>query len=529
MNLVVASDALAMPGTLLVERYFVESVLGMGTYGRVLRALDTVTGKVVALKEFARQSGAAGRFLQELGCLFELSHANIMGCESFVMAGRCRYLVCEYMAGGSLRDALSSRALSTSGLVDVLLDVANGVVHAHDHGILHRDLKPENVLLQRQGARLVAKVADFGIAAIAGSMDAQACIGSPAYMAPEQFSDSYDERVDQYALGVMLYEILCGVRPFRGTPAELMSLHLRREPEVHLWVPRLFSRTIRRALAKKPERRFASVRHFRDALLLAVANEGHSLDQEGWPTIEGPELIVSMRGRTYVSARDSLHVLDPRGRPIDVQERADDVVGAEDVVAIRRKTSVVLSSSRGSRTLTGIPEDASLALSSDGTLAFSHRGSLVTIDPRGRTERVAEFVASAPCFVGLEQKLGWFELAQGGSLFRSGNLSIEISGVVEKACSNRGRFEVVARDAQDPGKVHLVRFGQVGVVEAPGTDVSTDGETYYSVSADGSLSSFNCGSGKVARTRLLAPLLAVGAGPENVVCATTEGQLVRFS
>lgn len=529
MNLVVAADALAMPGTLLVERYFVEAVLGMGTYGRVLRALDTVTGKVVALKEFARQSGAAGRFLQELGCLFELSHANIMGCESFVMAGRCRYLVCEYMAGGSLRDALTARTFSTSTLVDVLLDVSRGVVHAHDRGILHRDLKPENVLLDRQGTRLVAKVADFGIAAVAGSMDAQACIGSPAYMAPEQFSDGYDERVDQYALGVMLFEIVCGVRPFRGTPAELMSLHLRREPEVHLWVPRLFSRTIRRALAKKPDRRFASVRHFRDALLLAVANEGQLLDKEGWPTIEAPELIVSMLGRTYVSARDALHVLDPRGRPIDVQERADDVVGADEMVAIRRKSTVIVSSVRGSRTVTGVPEDASLALSSDGTLAFVHRGALVTVDPRGRAQRVAESGASAPCFVGLEQKLGWFERAGGGSHFRTGGVSIDVAGTVEKACSNRGRFEVVGRDSLEPGKVHIVRLGQVGVVDAPGKDVSTDGETYYSVSEDGSLSSFNCGSGKVARTRLLAPLLAVGAGPENVVCATTDGQLVRFS
>lgn len=529
MNLVVAKDAAAHPGSLLVDRYFVETLLGSGTYGRVLRALDTGTGKTVALKEFSREHGQSGRFLQELGVLFDLRHPSVIACDSLVMAGRYRYLVCEYMEGGTLREAIFAKTFPPSVLAGLLVQVADGIAYAHERGILHRDLKPENVLLTRRTGGVTAKVSDFGIAALVGSADAQSCIGSPAYMAPEQFSDQYDERVDQYALGVMLFEVVCGARPFRGSPAELLALHLRKEPEVFSWVPRLLSRILRRALAKRPERRFASVAHFADALRLALAHEASEIDKDGWAEFPQPRAILSLVGRTVVSARDGLFVLDGRGRVVDSQAPADSVMGAEDFLGVRRAERLSIRSSRSARTLDGIPREAKLALSAEGTVAFEYGGQVVLVDERGRHETLAARAAHSPCFVGVEQTLAWFERRGGRDVLRIGSADLELSGTVHDVCPSASRFELVARDAEHEGRVHLVRLSGVGSADVPGGSFTTDGETYYAVTDDGSLASLNCSSAKVARTRLDSPITLVGAGPDGVVCATSHGRIVRFS
>ena len=529
MNLVVSKDVAAQPGSLLVDRYFCEALVGSGTYGRVLRAVDTGTGKTVALKEFSREQGQSGRFLQELGVVFDLRHPHVIACDSIVMTRKYRYLVCEFMEGGTLREALVQKTFAPSTLAELLVQVADGMAYAHDRCILHRDLKPENVLLTRRGGELAAKVSDFGIAALVGSADAQSCIGSPAYMAPEQFSDRYDQRVDQYALGVMLYEVVCGTRPFRGSPAELLSLHLRKEPEIFPWIPRLFARILRRALAKKPERRFASAAHFADALRLALSQESIELNADGWPQVSEPRQLLSLVGRTVVSTRDGLLVLDERGRVVESQAPADEVFGVEDFLATRRAERVVIKSGRSTRTLDGIPTSARLALSAEGAIAFEHDGNVVLVDERGRHETVTRDGAHLPFFLGAEQTLAWFAPKGNHDVLHVGGADIELDGKVADVCPSASRFELVARDVEREGCVHLVRLSGIGRADVPGGRFTSDGETYYAVTDDGSLASLNCVSAKVARTRLEASIALVGAGPEGVVCATSKGRIVRFS
>lgn len=529
MNVVVAHDAAAVPGALLVDRYFVETVLGTGSYGRVLRALDTATGTTVALKEFERDKGQSGRFLQELGVLFDLQHPNILAAESLVMAGRHRYLVCEYMEGGTLRDAILDHSLPASVLAGIVADVAKGIGYAHGRGIIHRDLKPENVLLSRREGQVCAKVADFGIAALVGSADARAAIGSPAYMAPEQFSGTYDERIDQYALGVMLFEVVCGTRPFHGSPTELLALHLRREAEVFAWVPRMLARVIRRALAKKPERRFASADHFADALRLALLHEGEAIDRDGTTVVVGATKVVSLVGRSLVASAEGIVVIDERMRTIDRLEPADEVVGSEDFWCLRRGDRAALCGGRSSRALDRIPAGARIAVSAEGAVAFEHDGAIVSVDLQGRYETVAARNASCPCFVGPDQVLTWFESRSGRSYLRLGDAELSIHGVPRDVCASPTKVELAYRDATVAGRIVLVRLGAVLDAELECGELSTDGHTFYATTPEGELASINATSSRVARTRLSERVALVGAGPSAIVCVADSGRVFRFS
>ncbi len=529
MNIVVTHDVAAVPGSLLVDRYFVETVLGQGSYGRVLRSLDTATGRTVALKEFERDKGQSGRFLQELGVVFDLRHPNILAAESLVMAGRHRYLVCEYMEGGTLRDAILERSLSPSALATLIAAVARGIGYAHSRGIVHRDLKPENVLLSRRGGALHAKVSDFGIAALVGSADARASVGSPAYMAPEQFSEVYDERIDQYALGVMLFEVVCGTRPFHGTPSELFAMHLRRNVAVFDWVPRMLARVVRRALDKRPDRRFSTAVHFADALQLALLHEGNAIDRESLTYVAGATKAVSVAGRSLVVAPDRVVVVDDRARVVDTLRGADDVVSADDSWAIKRGDEVHVVGPRGSRTVHGAPARSRIALSSGGALAFEHDSAIVVVDSSGRFETVVDGGASSPCFVGPEQLLAWFETGAKGSILRLGNARIPVEGTPRDVCACPNKVEVVFRDASRPDRVVLVRLGDIVAIELACGQVTTDGRTFYAATTEGELASINAMSGKVARTRLEERVAVVGAGPAAIVGVTEGGRVFHFS
>ncbi|MGH3276574.1 MAG: protein kinase domain-containing protein [Streptosporangiaceae bacterium] len=217
-------DATLSPpaGQLLDGRYRVESRLAQGGMATVYLGRDTRLDRVVALKiahhDLAGDDGFIQRFISEARAVAQLSSPNVVGVFDEGTTGDINYIVMEYVAGPTLREVLRARGrLTVQEALDVIEGVLNGLAAAHRAGIIHRDVKPENVLLGRDG---VVKVADFGLAraaVVAEATRAGLIIGTAAYLAPEQVSQSQsDARTDVYAAGVMLFEMLTGEQPHTG-------------------------------------------------------------------------------------------------------------------------------------------------------------------------------------------------------------------------------------------------------------------------------------------------------------------------
>jgi serine/threonine protein kinase len=220
------------PGTVL-DRYVVEGVLGQGGMAMVYRVRHVQLGTIHALKVLhAPNPGVRDRFLQEGRVQGQLRHPNIVPVTDLVEIAGAPGLVMEFVDGPSL-EALLERYRPTLEQADALAQgILEGVAHAHRQGFIHRDLKPANVLLAMSPAGLVPKVADFGLAKmIRGESDNMGqtrsgmIMGTPSYMAPEQIRDSknVDHRADIFSLGVILYELLAGKKPFEG--ADIVQLY----------------------------------------------------------------------------------------------------------------------------------------------------------------------------------------------------------------------------------------------------------------------------------------------------------------
>ena len=226
----------APPGT-RIDSYLIEALIGEGGMGTVYRALDTKLKRLVAIKFLSddlADATARRRFQREAQMVSSLNHPHIL---TVYDAGECdgrQYLVSEFVDGGTLRSWAKAEKRTWRQILDLLVGVADGLASAHAVGILHRDIKPENVLVAKNG---YAKLADFGLAKLAESTDGDltrtltekhtrpgSIIGTIPYMSPEQASGrAVDVRSDMFSFGVILYELLCGRRPFTGA-TDLMVL-----------------------------------------------------------------------------------------------------------------------------------------------------------------------------------------------------------------------------------------------------------------------------------------------------------------
>ncbi|WP_338017109.1 serine/threonine-protein kinase [Myxacorys almedinensis] len=265
--------------SLTQSKYRLLGLIGQGQFGRVYCAIHRTTGKLVALKRLDRDRFPTHQFLRELRFLLTLQHPNIVACEALEHIGEKRYLVMEYCEGGTLRNLMETHAklhpvLSAKLIADVLL----GVEHAHSHGIVHCDIKPENILLSLDPTGWTARISDFGIARFSQDLASeQASItGSPAYMAPERFYGQYSNSTDLYAIGVLLFEMLVGDRPFSGSPTELRSAHLNQPVQIPQAISEPFRLVILTALQKLKARRF----HSAAQMLVMVKQAASSLGLE---------------------------------------------------------------------------------------------------------------------------------------------------------------------------------------------------------------------------------------------------------
>lgn len=269
-----ALPASLQPGTALLGSFRIVREVGRGGMSVVYEAEDTALKRRVAIKLLRADAAKAGidpeLFLNEARLTAGLRHDNIVAIHAaFQDAGRL-FLVFEFVGGKSLGTLLENgQRVSLRSTKDVVRQVAAALDYAHRGKVIHRDLKPGNVMIAEDGT---AKVMDFGIAhaarvTAAAANPAEAC-GTPEYMAPEQELGMVSRESDLYALGVMLYEMLVGRRPFDGPDllAEKQALRYLPPSQVLRDIPAGVDEVVRRALQPEAQHRFHTGRELSDAL-----------------------------------------------------------------------------------------------------------------------------------------------------------------------------------------------------------------------------------------------------------------------
>lgn len=276
-------SAAPKPMSTHVGRFEILAVLGEGAYGTVYRAHDPQLDREVAVK--VPKVAALGpdfdpeRFLREAKTAARLRHPNICPVYEVGMDNQRLFIVMAFVEGVTLADHLKARKspMPPRQIAKLVQRLALGLQAAHDKGIVHRDLKPGNVLIDRERSDVV--ITDFGLARLAHRESSEVhtqsgvIMGTPAYMAPEQARGdvrSIGPHTDIYSLGVVLYELLCGRRPFNGTVGEVLGQIIHVEPErpatVRPDVDRRLEAICLKAMAKGPAMRYASMRELGDAL-----------------------------------------------------------------------------------------------------------------------------------------------------------------------------------------------------------------------------------------------------------------------
>ncbi|HEX5734917.1 MAG TPA: protein kinase [Blastocatellia bacterium] len=319
-------------GTVIVH-YRILSSLGAGGMGEVYLAEDTRLGRKVALKllpaSFVKNADRLRRFEQEARAASALNHPNIITIHDIGKSDSTHFIATEYIEGETLRQRLAARPrLQLLEILDIGIQVAGALAAAHAAGIVHRDIKPENVMLRPDG---YVKVLDFGIAKLTDkfieqestnpdSLDMDAptlavvqtesnvILGSPSYMSPEQArGQKLDARTDIFSLGVMIYEMIAGRKPFLGdTVVDIVASILNQHPDplsVHSpEVPDRIDRIVARAMSKDKDDRYQTAREF----LIALKKQKQRIEFEA-----GLELSVSpdIGGSTTVAMRDGMPTL----------------------------------------------------------------------------------------------------------------------------------------------------------------------------------------------------------------------------
>jgi serine/threonine protein kinase len=270
-------------GQVIDNKYTLGEVLGAGGMGTVFSAVNLAMGRAFAIKvlhpDHLRKKTAVRRFHQEARSAGAIGHPNI--CEVYdlgTLRDGCPYLVMDKLDGETLADRiLREGGLPFEDIAEILSQVLAGLAAAHEKGVVHRDIKPENVFLsKRPGFPHSVKVLDFGVSKVmnatppveGGALELTQTgiiLGTPYYMAPEQARGErdVDERVDLYACGVMLYEMLTGVRPFsaQNYNALLATILTSTPPPVRSLranVPSAYEEMVERAMAREKEDRYGS-------------------------------------------------------------------------------------------------------------------------------------------------------------------------------------------------------------------------------------------------------------------------------
>ncbi len=309
-----------MPIPERLGKYRIQSILGKGAMGVVYKAHDPGIKRLVAIKtirkDLIEDSSTAGsmsaRFRNEAQAAGALAHPGIVAVYDYGEDAELAYIAMEYVEGNSLREYFhQKRAFSIADVTSLMTQLLEALEAAHQHAIWHRDIKPANLIITSKG-RL--KVADFGIARIEASDLTRAgdIMGTPGYMAPEMYrGDPIDQRVDIFAAGVVMYQLIAGKAPFQGT-AEAITYKViyenptppSRENASGDWAP--YDAIVATALAKEPERRFATVAAFREAVLAAYSKPPNAtLSEDTIIPAATPSPVATLRHDASVNGQSA--------------------------------------------------------------------------------------------------------------------------------------------------------------------------------------------------------------------------------
>jgi len=306
------------PGTVLKDTYRIDALIASGGMGDVYRATHLRLQGPVAIKVLHRdlltEEGLLARFRTEAKIMAGLHHPHIVHVFDFdVTADGVPYLAMELAEGSDLRTLSGQqRPMSPQQVSRIVAQIASALGVAHAHGVVHRDLKPDNVVLvPMPDGTVCAKVVDFGVSKARGVPRITvepALIGTPEFMAPEQAqgqNDLIDHRTDQFALGILAYFMFTGREPFRGaSPVAVLYQVVHEEAPAMSsyvdWRCRRIDAVVRRAMAKNPAKRFASIQEFGQALEEAVLQDlGHpARSRRATPVPESVELQPAAKRQT---------------------------------------------------------------------------------------------------------------------------------------------------------------------------------------------------------------------------------------
>ena len=266
------------------DRYQIIKTIGEGGMANVYLAYDTILDRNVAVKvlrgDLATDEKFVRRFQREALSASSLSHPNIVEVYDVGEDNGSYYIVMEYIEGKQLKQLLKKRGkLTLTEVVDIMLQVTDGMSAAHDSYIIHRDIKPQNIMILENG---LIKITDFGIAMALNSTQltqTNSVMGSVHYLPPEQASGKGATiQSDIYSMGILMYELLTGELPFRGDNAVEIALKQIKEPLPDITtklpnIPQSIANIIMKATAKNPKNRYADAREMNDDLKTALSSE----------------------------------------------------------------------------------------------------------------------------------------------------------------------------------------------------------------------------------------------------------------
>ena len=300
-----------LDGAVIDDRYRIDKMLSKGGMGLVYKATHTVLDKPLAFKVMLQPQDEAARqrFLLEAKLAVQVRHRNIVDVVDFgVLSTNQPFLVMEFLVGQTLAELIEQGPMPPARMCFIAAQVACGLAEVHKKGIIHRDLKPANIFVIKQSGTDVVKVVDFGIATQTGGSQGSArltapgmVLGTAEYMAPEQAQGlPVDHRLDQYALGCIMWEMLTGRVPFDGGhPTATMLKHLTDRPKLpseinpNLRVPPELEQIVLRTMAKEPSERFPSMTELEEALAVQFAQL-----KRASPSTAGLQLIRMAPGQS---------------------------------------------------------------------------------------------------------------------------------------------------------------------------------------------------------------------------------------
>jgi len=293
----------------IIGKYKILSTIGSGGFGTVYLAEDTWIDKKVALKVPHKQTVDFGELLREPRLLASLNHPNIVTILTAEKQENVFFIVMEFVPGETLENVIAREgALEVARALDYTCQISNAVDHAHKQGVLHRDLRPSNVLVSDSG---MLKVADFGTSRFLEiAAHGTTVIGSPPYMAPEQFHGKAVFASDIYSLGVTMYQMLTGVLPY-GTPSpadldrlmrgELVTGPRLRNPKV----PKAINDIVLKAMAPEIRHRYQRAGELLDDVLAARGSDPRRTPRTPRPPKTEAEALVDDEIQSRLKAREA--------------------------------------------------------------------------------------------------------------------------------------------------------------------------------------------------------------------------------